>query len=125
MSPVKLKPATPTPPEWLDAEAAAEWARVVPELDSQGLLSSVDRAILASYATAWSVLARAVAELGPAGTLTTAGSKGPIRAPEVMVWRDAVNTLAMLASKIMATPADRLRMRLPTPSDLDPQGILD
>jgi len=63
-SPVKLKPAAPSPPDWLDAEARAEWDRVVPELDAQGLLSGVDRAILTSYSAAWSVLVRAVAELG-------------------------------------------------------------
>lgn len=125
VAPVKLRPAAPEPPEWLDSEAEAEWRRVVPELDAQGLLSAVDRAILVSYVTAWSVFVRAVAELDAVDSLTTQGSKGPIRAPEFVAWRDAVNVLAMLATKILASPADRLRMRLPAMPDNDPNGILD
>lgn len=124
-TPVRLRPGAPAPPDWLDDEAAAEWQRVVPMLDGQGLVSAVDRAILVSYAVSWSVLCRAVAELGQVETFKTEGSKGPIRTPELMAWRDAVNTLAMLASKVMATPVDRLRVRLPAPAELDPGGILD
>ncbi len=121
-----MKPAAPEPPAWLDSEAEAEWRRVVPELDAQGIVSGVDRAILASYVTAWSVLVRAVGELDAAEALTTDGSKSRIRAPELMAWRDAVATLAMLASKIMASPAGRLRMRVPdTAASTDPLGILD
>ncbi len=123
--PLKLKPAAPEPPDWLDAEARAEWGRVVPELDAQGLLSPVDRAIVASFCSAWSVLARTVEELGKLNSFTAEGSKSTIRAPELVAWRDAVNVLAMLAGKIMATPSDRLRMRLPEVADLDPHRILD
>ncbi len=36
-------------PEWLTAEAKAEWARMVSELDASGMLQSVDAASLAGY----------------------------------------------------------------------------
>ncbi len=124
-SPVKLKPAAPEPPAWLDGEALAEWRRVVPALDEQGLLSSVDRAILSSYAVSWSVLCRTVAELAEVESLTADGSKSRVRTPEFLAWRDAVATLAMLATKVLATPTDRLRTRLPALPDSDPNGILD
>lgn len=123
--PLKVRPGAPEPPGWLQGEGLAEWGRVVPPLDELGLLSSVDRAILSSYCVSWSVLCRAVAELENADALTTEGSRGPVRTPEFRTWRDAVAVLAMLAAKIMVTPTDRLRMRLPAVTDSDPGRILD
>jgi len=124
-SPVKLRPGAPEPPPWLDDEARAEWNRIVPALDEQGVLSAVDRAILVSYTVSWSVLVRAVAELGQVDSFTTHGARGAVKAPEFRVWRDAVATSSMLATKVMATPTDRLRMRLPAVTDSDPGRILD
>jgi phage terminase small subunit len=43
----------PEPPEWLDDEAKAEWARVTVDLAAMGLLSQADRPALAAYCTAW------------------------------------------------------------------------
>lgn len=51
---VKAPPSAPSPSTWLDREAKAEWKRVVPELDWLGTLSRVDRAVLATYCSAWS-----------------------------------------------------------------------
>jgi len=121
-SPVKLRPKAPEPPAWLDKEALAEWARVVPELDAQGLISIVDRGILASYCTAWSIYVQAVAELDRA-ELTANGTKSA----EFRTWKDSQAILLMLAGKVLCTPTDRLRLRLPSNLDegSDPLGILD
>lgn len=123
--PVTLRPTTPEAPDWLDDEAAAEWQRVVPELDAERLLAVVDRAILANYCTAWSVLVRAAADVAKVDGFTTMGSKGPIKAPAFVAWRDASTLLSTLSSKVFATPVDRLRVRLPDPAAEDPGGILD
>ena len=40
----------PTPPAHLSDEARAEWRRVAPDLHRAGLLSIIDRTILAAYA---------------------------------------------------------------------------
>lgn len=46
--------STPRPPADLDGEALAEWKRVVPELESLGLVTVLDRAYLVAYCEAWS-----------------------------------------------------------------------
>jgi P27 family predicted phage terminase small subunit len=43
----------PTAPDWLPAEARAEWDRVVPELQRLQLLKPPDAAALAAYCMAW------------------------------------------------------------------------
>jgi len=44
---VNLPPSTPARPDWLDAAEAREWDRVVPQLESLGLLQTVDEWALA------------------------------------------------------------------------------
>lgn len=124
-APIKLRPSTPEPPDWLDAEAAAEWSRVVPELDAQGLLATVDRAILTNYCTAWAVVVRTAAELAAVESVTTEGAKKSVKCAQFVAWRDAATLLSTLAGKVFCTPTDRLRMRLPSPPNHDPLGILD
>ena len=43
----------PDCPDWLRAEAQAEWSRVVVALHECGILTSVDRAVLAAYCQAY------------------------------------------------------------------------
>ena len=44
----------PDRPDWLSAEAAAEWDRVIPQLMTAGTLNRIDRSALAAYCQAWS-----------------------------------------------------------------------
>jgi len=44
----------PDPPSFLDGYAVEEWRRVAPELARVGLLSEIDRALLAGYCTSYS-----------------------------------------------------------------------
>jgi len=54
VAPVPLfKRLPPEAPEWLPAEAAAEWERVVPELARLELTKTVDRAALTAYVLTW------------------------------------------------------------------------
>jgi phage terminase small subunit len=53
-APVALARSAPEPPEWLDAEAAAEWDRIVPELARMRLLATIGRSTIAAYCTTWS-----------------------------------------------------------------------
>ncbi len=48
-----FKRLPPEAPDWLPAEAAAEWERVVPELARLELLKPVDRASLTAYCLTW------------------------------------------------------------------------
>lgn len=43
----------PPAPDWLNDEAAAEWARITPELEDLCLLAQIDLASLAMYCQTW------------------------------------------------------------------------
>ena len=43
----------PTCPTWLDAEAKAEWKRILPQMLAVGTVARVDRAVLAGYCQSW------------------------------------------------------------------------
>src|SRR5699024_2659886 len=51
--PPPFKRLPPEAPEWLPAEARAEWERVVPELARLELAKPVDRASLTAYVLTW------------------------------------------------------------------------
>lgn len=50
------KRVCPEPPEWLPAEAQAEWNRVGPALDSLNLLKEEDRAAFSTYCIMWAAV---------------------------------------------------------------------
>jgi P27 family predicted phage terminase small subunit len=122
----KPRPKPPAMPSWLSREGKAEWRRVVPELDRIGLLTVVDRAALASYCEAWSLLHRAQADVEAHGvTLYTVektfegeGGSTTIYAtvaknPAVTVMRDAMATIRSFCSEFGLSPSSRARMTVP------------
>ncbi len=61
-TPPAFKRVMPTPPSWLGEEAAAEWRRVVPELQRLDMLKSADRGSLAALCEAWETFVTATRE---------------------------------------------------------------
>jgi phage terminase small subunit len=57
----------PKPPDWLDAEALAEWQRIVPALDAVGSIKPEDRGILTARCVAWSRAVHAEAIIAAEG----------------------------------------------------------
>lgn len=55
----KLDLAEPTPPEFLNTDAKVEWGRVVGTLYRAGLMTELDRAVLAAYCQAYGRWAQA------------------------------------------------------------------
>lgn len=109
---LKLAPRAPKPPTWLDREAKAEWARVVPALDRMGVLAEVDRAILATYCVAWSTMVDAHRKLRAEGLVATK-RYGPVKHPLWQVWREAATQVRDLAKELYLTPTARLRSEIP------------
>jgi P27 family predicted phage terminase small subunit len=50
---VVIQAGLPKPPSWIKGESLTEWKRIVGPLDKAGLLSTLDRGVLASYCMAW------------------------------------------------------------------------
>ncbi len=124
---VKLAPAAPAPPEWLSEAARAEWAKLVPELDRQGLVAAIDQGVLSAYCTSIGVLERAAIELAGCDSITVPGAKGAVKAPQFTAWRDAAMLTATLAAKCFATPECRVRLRVSESDCPSPiaQSVLD
>jgi P27 family predicted phage terminase small subunit len=108
----------PERPEWLDAEAQAEWGRVTAELEAMGLLSVVDRAALAAYCTAWSRWVEAEAMVKKFGTIVKSPEKGfPMKSPYLTIADQALETMRKLMVEFGLTPSSRSRIRVPPGGD--------
>jgi P27 family predicted phage terminase small subunit len=116
----------PRMPSWLSTEAKAEWRRVSGELDRLGLLTRVDRGVLARYCAAWALWTLA-AKLLVAEGLLAKGQKGEDgKHPALMAFRDLDGICTSLGKELGLSPAARGRMTLPEPETDDPRAaILD
>ena len=96
---LKLTPTAPPEPKWTDILpsgrgkadatrlrrwAAEEWRRIVPVLDAQGLLASVDSVILTDHCLAWSLSRECYRRISLEG-LVIEGQRGSVRHPATTV----------------------------------------
>lgn len=116
----KPEPGIPEKPEWLDAEASAEWDRVVPILHQQGLLTDLDRAVLVKYCQAWSAVVALEREIEEAGWWVPTGDGGRKRNPSAASLREAYERLHSAASEFGMTPVSRTRISSPGRAEADP-----
>ncbi len=119
--PPPFKRLPPAAPDWLPAEARAEWERVVPELSRLDLIKPVDRAALTSYCLTWDRLVRAQAEMeADGGSVLGSNSQGRVRHPAVAVIEAASKELRAWASEFGLSPAAEGKVgRRPTGDDPD------
>lgn len=118
----KFRRLPPTAPEWLPAEAAAEWERVVPELARLELLKPVDRAALTAYCLTWQRLVDAQKLADTYNTIVTTSadgeatsvegygllatnSQGIVRAPWIAIQEAASKELRAWAAEFGFTPS--------------------
>lgn len=113
-----LAPKAPAPPKGLSAAAAAEWRRVVPELDRAGVLATIDRGVLTAYCTAWAHMQEAEKSLAETGVVHLNREKVPVKSPAWQVYREAARTMILAARECYLTPTARLRIPVP-------QGLTD
>jgi P27 family predicted phage terminase small subunit len=101
------------PPIGLIGFAAEEWSRLIPILTAEGLLSRLDRTLLASFCLAWGRLCSAQAALDDGGGLTTTDGKGVTRPRvEVKIAAEATSAMAKLAADLGLTRSARGRLGL-------------
>lgn len=99
----------PSKPRSLTGEAAAEWNRVVPELERSGILSTVDRALLVRYCTAWADWVELDRLLQQGGKIVRGQKGNLVRSPAWLMRKDAEQTLIELGRQLGLTPVARLR----------------
>lgn len=103
----------PNPPTWLSKEAAAEWRRVVPDLDRMGLLKKIDRAMLSAYCETWATYVWASREVQIQGLLVEVAtvrkdgseSKRLQANPNVVIARSAGKELRAFATHFGLSPS--------------------
>lgn len=110
----KPKRGAPTPPHWLTSEALAEWGRIVPELETIGLLSVVDRAALTAYVTSWATFAECAQDIDSRGVMVEGRDGNLVKNPSVSMQRDALAQIKAWCTEFGLTPSARARMQLPS-----------
>ncbi len=105
----RIEVAAPQMPDDLDGEAAAEWDRIVPEIEAMGLLATLDRGILVRYCRGWADWCELDEKLRATGMLVKGRGDGLVRNPLSMMRSDIEATLRELGKQLGLTPASRLR----------------
>lgn len=106
--------------------ASREWNRIAPVLHSLGLLTDMDKVLLAGYCEAWSRYQEAQAILTSEGVLVLGYRGSMVKNPAIQVAKDALADVIRIATEFGMTPSSRGRMHIPgTPDDnSDLDGIL-
>jgi P27 family predicted phage terminase small subunit len=104
----------PTAPEHLDDAARLEWDRLTPQLVRLGLLTELDRALLAGYCSAYSLWVHARGELRreleSAGGPFSATEAGYLQAsPWFRIAQNAAKEMRAFAVEFGLSPSSRTR----------------
>lgn len=119
----------PPMPDWLDEDAQAEWARVVPDLVKLGLISSLDRQLLAQYCEAVSDYARWTVKIQQLNNSLASPGGGDVQtyrtgARDLSVWRKLRNDAERRANEAGAKFGFSPLARRTLKASAAPQGEL-
>lgn len=104
----------PSCPSWLHAEAKREWRRLLPELETLGLVAVVDRAALAAYCQAYATWWRMERDLDEHGETQINSRSGLESArPQVGMRDRALAQMKAFLVEFGLTPAARSRVSVP------------
>jgi phage terminase small subunit len=95
---VTAVPGAPMCPDWLNAAAKTEWARVVPLMNAQGTLAQIDMAIIAGYCHCYAMVVKYRASKVPA---------------EQNLAIKYLQRMQSFASLLGLSPSDRAKLSIP------------
>jgi P27 family predicted phage terminase small subunit len=102
------------PPDFLDELAIAEWERIVPELETLGIMSNIDIALVTSYCVSVSELAEACKRIEIDGymyeTENREGCTVQRKSPWIEVRNKAIANIVKTACEMGMTPASRSKV---------------
>ncbi len=107
------KSKIPPCPSYLGDVAKAEWRRLVRELDGTGLLSGLDRDVLAAYCQAYSLWVEAVEAIQRYGTMVKSPNGFPMQSPYLAVLNKQAEIMHRLGSELGLSPSARTRLHVP------------
>jgi P27 family predicted phage terminase small subunit len=102
----------PKPPKHLTQGALNEWKRVAKILHAVGVLSVIDRAVLAGYCQSYARWAEAEQKLKDHGLLIKSKSPNnfPMQSPYLAIANKALAQMMSLAAELGLTPSSRVRI---------------
>ena len=123
----------PSPPAELSEDALAEWNRVAGELHHLGILTAIDRAVLAAYAQAygrWVQAERAAAKMAEkdqmtGGLMIRTTNGNAVQNPLIGVANKAMADMVRYAAEFGMTPSARSRIQGADPDAGQPQGFAE
>ncbi|MBE3118851.1 MAG: phage terminase small subunit P27 family [Candidatus Atribacteria bacterium] len=93
-------------PNWLNARAREEWAAIVPELESTGVLMQVSITALGAYCVAVSNMVKAQESIDRDGIVIET-EYGPKRNPATAILAESIRLVQSLACEFGLTPASK------------------
>ncbi len=127
--PGRMNPNEPQPeieipscPSVLSPGAKAEWRRVAPMLEDQGLLSKLDRTALAAYCELYARWTEALKELKTGGSVITTPNGSLQVSPHMSIARSAEKELRAYAALFGMSPADRSKVSASPKKEKTPEG---
>jgi P27 family predicted phage terminase small subunit len=114
---VKVQKLGPCPPE-LSLAARGEWDCVVGELVKQDRITSLDRAILVAYCTAYANWIEAEGLVAKFGAIIKSPNGHPMLSPYIILANQQRDAMIRCAIELGLTPASRLKF--PPPQRDDP-----
>ena len=97
----------PSCPACLGDEARKEWQRLAKELGELGLLTGLDRGLLAAYCQAHALWVEAVSSIERYGTMVKSPNGYPMQSPYVAVANKQVEIMVRIAAELGMTPSSR------------------
>jgi P27 family predicted phage terminase small subunit len=119
-----VKPATPSCPKHLGAEAKREWRRASKQLAAVGLLAQIDRAAFALYCDSYGRWVETTEAIRTYGLMVKSKNGIPMQSPYLAVANKAAEQMRLLLGEFGMTPASRSRVNAEpvTPKD-DPFAL--
>ena len=109
----KPKPIAPDCPDWLADVAKEEWKRIAPQLETLGLLTQIDMAMLAGYCQMYARWKAAELILAEKGLTFETPSGYEQQRPEVSIAKNALSEMRTLAAEFGMSASSRTRISLP------------
>ncbi len=113
------KPARPTCPTHLSRRAKVEWKRVSVQLERMGLLTQLDRSMLALYCQAYGRWVEAEEEAAVHGLVVKTKSGMLIQNPYLGIANRAAKQLHEFLVEFGMSPSSRTRVSATPPTDAD------
>jgi P27 family predicted phage terminase small subunit len=112
----RLQSRIPSCPKHLQGEARREWNRSAGLLRRLGVITELDRAVLAAYCTAYADYVEAVEHLNKTGAVKRSKKGGEYQNLWVPIKKRSMDQMVKFGSELGLTPSSRSRVQV---GDLD------